>query len=95
VSWERHDSSLKEEDDDKSIEEDPMAGSFLHARSSDEDDDGDDGRDPDDGVDGDDGSTSNDSAEDDGSDGSSGDDNGDISAVPLIKCRKFSGTYWW
>jgi hypothetical protein len=60
-----------------------MEGSFLHARSSDEDD----GGDLDDGVNGDDG------ARDDGSDDSSGDDDGDVDAVPLIKRRKFSGTY--
>jgi hypothetical protein len=93
VSWEGHDSSLEEEDDDESTEEDPTAGSFLRARSSDEDDDGDDGGDLDNGVDGDDGSTSDDSARDDGSDGGSSDDDGDVSAVPPIKHRKFSGTY--
>jgi hypothetical protein len=86
VSWEGHDSSLEEEDDDESTEEDPTAGSFLCARSSDEDDDG---------ADGDDGSTSDDGARDDGSD--NGDDDGDvdIGAVPPIKRRRFSGTYWW
>jgi hypothetical protein len=86
VSWEGHDSSLEEEDDDESTEEDPTAGSFLCARSSDEDDDG---------ADGDDGSTSDDGARDDGSD--SGDDDGDVDvgAVPPIKRRRFSGTYWW
>jgi hypothetical protein len=75
-----------------STEEDPTAGSFLHARSSDEDDDGDDGGDSDDGANGDDGSTSDDGAEDDGG---SDDDDGDISMVPPIKHRRFSGTYWW
>jgi hypothetical protein len=86
VSWEGHDSSLEEEDDDESTEEDPTAGSFLCARSSDEDDDG---------ADGDDGSTSDDGARDDGSD--NGDDDGDVDvgAVPPIKRRRFSGTYWW
>jgi hypothetical protein len=68
-------------------EEDPTAGSFLGARSSDEDD----GGDSDDGADGDDGSTSDDGAEDDGS----GDDDGDVGAVPPIKRHRFSGTYWW
>jgi hypothetical protein len=92
VSWEGHDSSLEEEDDDESTEEDLMAGSFLCARSSDEDDDG---GDSDDGADGDDGSTSDDGAGDDGSDGGSGDDDGDGGAVPPIKHRRFSGTYWW
>jgi hypothetical protein len=29
VSWEGHDSSLEEEEDAESTEEDPMAGSFL------------------------------------------------------------------
>jgi hypothetical protein len=91
VSWEGHDSALEEEDNDESTEEDPMVGSFLRARSSDEND----GGDPDDGVDGDDGSTSDNSAKDDGSDSGSSDDDGDVGAVPPIKHRKFSGTYWW
>jgi hypothetical protein len=95
VSWEGDDSSSKEEEDDESTEEDPMAGSFLCARSSDEGDDGDDGGDSDDGADGDDGSTSDDSAGDDDSDGGSDDDDGDVRAVPPIKRRRFSGTYWW
>jgi hypothetical protein len=95
VSWEGHDSSLEEVDDDESTEEDPMVGSFLRVRSFDEDDDGDDGGDPNDGVDGDNGSTSDDSAGDDDSDGGSNDDDGDVSVVPPIKRRKFSGTYWW
>jgi hypothetical protein len=85
VSWEGHDSSSKEEDDDELTEEYPIAGSFLHARSSDEDDDG---------ADGDDGSTYDDGAGDDGSDGGSGDDDGDVDAVPPIKHHRFSGTYW-
>jgi hypothetical protein len=59
--------------------------SFLHARSSDEDD----------AADGDDGSTSDDGVGDDGSDGGSGDDDGDVGAVSLIKRRRFLGTYWW
>jgi hypothetical protein len=91
VSWEGHNSSSEEEDGDESTEEDLTAGSFLHAGSSDEDN----GEDPDDGVDGDDGFTSDDGAGDDGTDGGSGDDDGDVGAVPLIKRRKFSGTYWW
>jgi hypothetical protein len=95
VSWEGHDSSSEEDDDDESTEEDPTAGSFLRAKSFDEDDDGDDGGDSDDGADGDDGSTSDDGAGDDGSDDGSGDDVGDISAVPPIKRRRFSGSYWW
>jgi hypothetical protein len=92
VSWEGHDSSSEEEDDDESTEEGPTVGSFLHVGLSDEDDDG---GDPNDGVDGDDGFTSDDGAGDDGSDGGNSDDDGDIGAVPLIKHRKFSGTYWW
>jgi hypothetical protein len=92
VSWEGHDSSSEEEDDDESIEEGPTVGSFLRVGLSDEDDDG---GDPNDGVDGDDGFTSDDGAGDDGSDGGNSDDDGDIGAVPLIKHRKFSGTYWW
>jgi hypothetical protein len=62
VSCEGHDSSSKEGDNDESIEEDPMAGSFLRFRSSDEDDDRDDGGDSDDGANSDDGSTSDDGA---------------------------------
>jgi hypothetical protein len=61
----------------------------LRAGSSDEDNDEDDG------VDGDDGFTSDDGARDGSSIGGSGDDDGDVSAVPPIKRRKFSGTYWW
>jgi hypothetical protein len=95
VSSEGHDSSSEEEEDDDSTEEDPTVGSFLRARSFDEDDDGDDDGDPDGGVDDDNGFTSDDSAEDDGSDDNSGDDDGDVGAVPKIKHRKFSGTYWW
>jgi hypothetical protein len=95
VSWEGHDSSLEEEEYDESTEENPTTGSFLRTRSSDEDDDGDDGGDSDDGADSDDGSTSDDGAEDDGSDSGSGDDDGDVSVVPPIKRRRFSGTYWW
>jgi hypothetical protein len=95
VSWEGHDSSSEEDDSDKSTEEDPTAGSFLRVGSSNEDNNEDGDGDPDDGVDGDDGFTSNDGARDDGSDGGSGDDDGDVGAVPLIKHRKFSGTYWW
>jgi hypothetical protein len=95
VSWKGHDSSSEEEDDDESNEEDPMAGSFLRARSSDKDDDRDDGGDSNDGAADDNGSTSDDDAGDDGSDNGSGDDDGDIGAVPPIKHRRFSGTYWW
>jgi hypothetical protein len=96
VSWEGHDSS-EEEDDEESTEEDPTAGSFLRARSSDKD--GDDGGDSDngdsdDGADGGEGSTSDDGARDDGSDDGSGDDDGDVGAIPPIKRRRFSGTYW-
>jgi hypothetical protein len=92
-SWDGYDSSSEEEEDDVSTEEDPTTGSFLRARSSDEDDDGDDGGDFDDGANSDDGSSSDDSTGDDGSDGGSGD--GDIGASPLIMCRRFLGTYWW
>jgi hypothetical protein len=95
VSWEGHDSSSEEEEDDESTEEDLMAGSFMRSRSSDEGDDGDDGGDSDDGADHDDGSTSDDGARDDGSDGGSDDGDGDVRAVPPIKRRRFSGTYWW
>jgi hypothetical protein len=88
-SCDGYDSSLGEVEDDESIEEDPTAGSFLHARSSDEDD----GGDFDDGVDSDDGSSSDDGTGDDGSDGGSGD--GDVDASPPIKRRRFLGTYLW
>jgi hypothetical protein len=70
-----------------------MVGSFLRARSSDEDDDGDDGGDSDDGADSDDDSSSDDDAGDDGSDRGNGD--GEVGASPPIKCRRFLGTYWW
>jgi hypothetical protein len=92
-SWDGYDSSSKEEEDDESFEEDPTVASFLCARSSDEDDNGDDGGDSDDGVDSDDGSSSDDGTGDDGSDGGSGD--GDVGVSPLIKRRRFLGTYWW
>jgi hypothetical protein len=59
----------------------PTIGSFLRARSSDEDD----GGDSDDIADGDDGSTSDDSARGD----DSGDDDGDVGVVPPIKRRRF------
>jgi hypothetical protein len=62
-------------------EENPTIGSFLCARSSDEDD----GGDSDDVADGDDGSTSDDSARGD----DSGDDDGDVGVVPPIKRRRF------
>jgi hypothetical protein len=91
-SWDGYDSS-EEEEDDKLTKEDPMVGSFLCTRSSDEGDDGDNGGDSDDGADSDDDSSNDDGAGDDGSDGGSGD--GDVSASPPIKCRRFLGTYWW
>jgi hypothetical protein len=92
-SWDGYDSSSEEEEDDESTEEDPTAGSFLRAWSSDEDNDGDNGRGFDDGADSDDGSSSDDGAGDDGSDGGIGD--GDVGASPLIKRRRSLGTYWW
>jgi hypothetical protein len=92
-SWDGYDSSIEEVEDDESTEEDPTTGSFLHARSSDEDDDRDDGGDSDDGANSDDDSSSDDGARDDGSDGGSGD--GDVGASPSIKCRRFLGTFWW
>jgi hypothetical protein len=92
-SWDGYDCSSEEEKDDKSTEEDPTTGSFLCARSSDEDDDGDDGGDSDDGADSDDGSSSDDGTGDDGSDGGSGND--DVGASPPIKRHRFLGTYWW
>jgi hypothetical protein len=92
-SWDGYDCSSEEEKDDKSTEEDPTTGSFLCARSSDEDDDGDDGGDSDDGADSDDGSSSDDGAGEDGSDG--GSDDGDVDANLPIKHHRFIGTYWW
>jgi hypothetical protein len=92
-SWDRYDSSSEEEEDDDSTEEDLAAGSFLCARSSDEDNDGDDNRDSDDRADSDDGSSSDDGTGDDGSDGGSG--GGDVDTSHLIKRRRFLGTYWW
>jgi hypothetical protein len=92
-SWDGYDSSSEVEEDDESTEEDPVTGSFLRARSSDEDDDGDNGGDSDDGADSDDSSSSDDGAGDDGSDGGSG--NGNVGASPPIKRRRFLGTYWW
>jgi hypothetical protein len=88
-SWDGYDSSSEEEEDDESTEEDLTAGSFLCARSSDEDD----GGDSDDGADSDDGSSSDDDAGGDGSDGGSGD--GDVDTSPPIKRHRFLGTYWW
>jgi hypothetical protein len=85
-SWDGHDSS--EDDDDESTEEDPTTGSFLCARSSDEDNDGDDGGDSDDGADSDDGSSSDDGTGDDGSDGGSS----DVGTSPPIKRHRFLGT---
>jgi hypothetical protein len=92
-SWDGYDSPSGEEEDDELTEEDPMAGSFLCTRSSDEDNNRDDGGDSDDKADSDDGSSSDDDAGDDGSDGGSGD--GDVGASPPIKRRRFLGTYWW
>jgi hypothetical protein len=92
-SWDGYDSSSEEEEDDESTEVDPVAGSFLCTRSSDEDDDGDDGGDSDDGADTDGGSSSDDSAGDDGSDGCYGD--GDVGTSPPIKRCRFLVTYWW
>jgi hypothetical protein len=92
-SWDGYAPSSEEEEDDESIEEDPTTGSFLRARSSDEDNDGDDGGDSDDGADSDDGFSSDDDARDDGSERGSGD--GDVGASPLIKHHRFLGTYWW
>jgi hypothetical protein len=92
-SWDGYAPSSEEEEDDESIEEDPTTGSFLRARSSDEDNDGDDGGDSNDGADSDDGFSSDDDARDDGSERGSGD--GDVGASPPIKHHRFLGTYWW
>jgi hypothetical protein len=92
-SWDGYDSSSEEEEDDESTKEDLTAGSFLRAKSSDEDNDGDDGGDSDDGADSNDGSSSDGDTGDDGSDRGSGD--GDVNASPPIKRRRFLVTYWW
>jgi hypothetical protein len=68
-----------------------MIGSFLCARSFDEDD----GEDSNDGANVDEGSTSDDGAGDDDNDGGSGDDDGDVGVVSPVKCHSFSSTYWW
>jgi hypothetical protein len=68
-TWDGYDPSSEEEEDDESIDEDLTAGSFLRARSSDEDDDRDNGGDSDDETDSDDDSYSDDGAGDDVSDG--------------------------
>jgi hypothetical protein len=91
-SWDGYDPSSEEKEDDESTEEDPTAGSFLRARSSDEENDGDDDGDSDDGADSDDGSSSDDGTGDDGSDRGSGD--GDVGTSPPIKRRRFLDTYW-
>jgi hypothetical protein len=82
---------LEEEEDNESTKEEPMTGSFLRVRSSNEDDDENDSGDSDDGADSDDDSSNDDSAGDDGSHGGSGD--GDVSAIAPIKGRRFLGTY--
>ncbi|PUZ39331.1 hypothetical protein GQ55_9G290300 [Panicum hallii var. hallii] len=80
-------SSSEERADSFSSEEDPMAGTFLLGRSSD------DSSDSSAGADGDDSFTSDDSGDDD----DSGSDTGDSgpSVVPSPKRRKTSGVYWW
>ncbi|PUZ66508.1 hypothetical protein GQ55_3G315900 [Panicum hallii var. hallii] len=83
---------LEEDEDDAadsfSSEEDPMAGTFLLGRSS--DDTSDSGA----GAEGDDSFTSDDSGDGDDSSNSDTGDSGP-SIVPSPKRRKTSGVYWW
>jgi hypothetical protein len=87
TSWGEDLSSSEERADSFSSEEDPMAGTFLLGRSS--DDSSDSGA----GAEGDDSFTSNDGGDDDDS-GSDTDDSGP-SIAPSPKRRKTSGVYWW
>jgi hypothetical protein len=88
ASWGEDLSSSEERADSFSSEEDPIAGTFLLGRSS--DDTSDSGA----GAKGDDSFTSDDSGD---SDNSSSSDTGDSgpSIVPSPKRRKTSGVYWW
>jgi hypothetical protein len=87
VSWEEDFSSSEERADSFSSKEDPMAGTFLFGRSSDEASDDTEEAEDDDGF------TSNSSGSDD-SGNSSSDDSG-ASVAPLTKRRKTTGVYWW
>ncbi|PUZ44348.1 hypothetical protein GQ55_8G080200 [Panicum hallii var. hallii] len=87
ASWGEDLSSSEERADSFSSEEDPMAGTFLFGRSSDETSDGTEGAEDDDGFSSD-GSGDND-------DGSSDSGSSGTSIAPPSKRRKTSGMYWW
>jgi hypothetical protein len=84
ASWGEDLSSSEERADSFSSEEDPMAGTFLFGRSSDETSKG---------AEDDNGFTSNGSGDD--VDGSSDSSSSGTSIAPPSKCRKTSGAYWW
>jgi hypothetical protein len=86
VSWGENLSSSEERADSFSSEEDPMAGTFLLGRSSD------DASDSSTGAENDDSFTSDGSGDDD--DSSDSGDSGP-SIAPSPKRRKTSGVYWW
>jgi hypothetical protein len=83
MSWEGDFSTLEEEVDAPSTEEDSVAGCFLRGGSSEDDDDDDDEE------------TEGGSGDSGGDDGSDNDGSDDASAAPSIERRKVSGTYWW
>jgi hypothetical protein len=87
TSWGEDLSSSEERADSFSSEEDPMAGTFLLGRSSD------DSSDSSAGAEGDDSFTSNDGGDD--NDSGSDTDDSDQSITPSPKRRKTSGVYWW
>jgi hypothetical protein len=87
VSWGEDLSSSEERADSFSSEEDPMAGTFLLGRSSDDASDNSMGAEDDDSF------TSDGSGDGDDS-GSHGSDSGP-SIAPSPKRRKTSGVYWW
>jgi hypothetical protein len=81
MSWEGDFSSLEEEIDGTSIEEDSAAGGFLRGESSEDD------KETDGGI-----GYSSDNGGDDGSDNDGSNDDSDTNAAPPIKRRKVSGT---
>jgi hypothetical protein len=87
ASWREDFSSLEERADSFSSEEDPMAGTFLIGRSSDETSDGTDEAEDDDGF------TSDSGGDDDG--GSSSSDGSGAIVAPPTKRHKTAGVYWW
>jgi hypothetical protein len=87
ASWGEDLSSSEERADSFSSEEDPMAGTFLLGRSSDDTSDGSAGAEDDDSF----------PSDGNGDDDDSGSDSGDSgpSIAPSPKRRKISGVYWW